>query len=312
VGRAEDVVTVLEGIKARVSADTDVHYAKGCEINGDATGGFADAVRIAKQSEVAILVVGEDAEMSGEAHCRSSLDLPGVQQKLVQAVHATGVPVVVVLMHGRPMSIAWTAEHVPAILATWHLGVECGLATADVLFGDFNPGGKLPATFPRDVGQVPIYYSHKNTGRPPTAERYTSKYIDLPSTPLFPFGYGLSYTRFEFNNLCVSPARIGPDGCVEVSVNVSNVGDREGDEVAQLYVRDLVGSMTRPVKQLRGFQRVTLQAGESRTLTFSLTYEDLGFYNREMRYVVEPGLFKVWVGPSSVEGLEGQFEVMEE
>lgn len=310
VGRPEDVVPVLDGIRASVSPGTKVLHARGCDVTGDSTEGFAAAVEVARQSDVVVMIVGETEYMSGEAHCRSSLDLPPIQLKLVQAVHATGVPVVVVLMNGRPMSISWMAEHVPAILNTWHLGVECGNATADVLFGDVNPGGKLPATFPRTVGQVPIYYNHKNTGRPPTNDRFTSKYIDLPSTPLYPFGHGLSYTQFAYDNLRVSPEKTGPEGRVAVSVEVTNVGEREGDEVVQLYIRDLVASMTRPVKELKGFERITLQPGQKRTVSFELTSEQLGFYDRHVRYVVEPGRFKVWVGPNSAEGLEGRFEIV--
>jgi beta-glucosidase len=310
VGKAEDVITVLEGIKRRVSAETVVHHAKGCDLDGQRTDGIREAVLVARESDLAIVVVGESAEMSGEAHCRTSLDLPGVQRKLVQAVHETGVPTVVVLLHGRPMSIPWMADHVPAILATWHLGVECGRATAEVLFGDVNPGGKLPVTFPRAVGQVPIYYNHKNTGRPPDEEDpHTSKYIDLPWTPLYPFGHGLSYTSFEFSDLAIQPEE-GPLGSrVEVRVKVKNVGDRAGNEVVQLYVRDIVASMTRPVKQLKGFRRVTLQPGNTKTVAFTLESEDLGFYDQQMRYVVEPGLYQVWVGSSSAEGLQGEFRL---
>jgi beta-glucosidase len=312
VGKPEDVVTVLEGIRSRLGADAEVHYAKGCEILGGGTDGFAEALQAARKSDVAILVVGESEAMSGEGRCRSSLDLPDGQRQLVQAVHATGVPTVVVLMNGRPLSIGWTAENVPAILETWHLGVECGHAIADVLFGDFNPGGKLPVTVPRTVGQVPIYYAHKNTGRPPTSKRYTSKYIDVPWTPLFPFGYGLSYTQFEYGILRVTPAKIGPYGQVAVRVEVKNTGDRAGDEVVQLYIRDLVGSLTRPVKQLRGFRRVTLQPGETTTVSFTLSREHLGFYDRHLEYVVEPGVFQVWAGPNSTEGPSAEFEVVKE
>ncbi len=305
-----EVVTVLEGIRERVSPATKVRYAPGCTIKGRSTDGLAKAVELVRQSEVAVLVVGESEDMSGEAHSRSSLDLPGVQRELIQAVQATGTPVVVVLMNGRPLSIGWTAEHVPAILEAWQLGTECGHAVADVLFGDFNPRGRLPVTFPRSVGQVPIYYAHKNTGRPPSRKRFTSKYIDLPSTPLFPFGFGLSYTEFEYHNLRLSAESITPDGQIEVSVEVENVGRRAGEEVVQLYIRDLVGSMTRPVRQLKGFRGVGLEPGEKKSVSFTLSARDLGFYNRRMEYVVEPGAFKVWVGPNSVEGLEARFEVV--
>jgi beta-glucosidase len=309
IGKPEDVVTVLEGIKAGAPAGMKVSHARGCDLTGESRAGFAEAVRLAKQSDVALLVVGEGEDLSGEAHSRSTLDLPGVQRELVQAVYATGTPIVLVLMGGRPLTIAWEAEHVPAILETWHLGVEHGNAVAGLLFGDFNPSGKLPVTFPRSVGQIPIYYSHKNTGRPPSPDRYTSKYVDLPSTPLYPFGFGLSYTRFDFSNLQLKPARIGPRGRLTITVDVKNVGGRAGDEIVQLYVHDRVAGVTRPVKELKGFQRVTLRPGEAKTVSLTLTGEQLGYYNQQMQFVTEPGWFDVWVGPSSAEGLHGEFEV---
>jgi beta-glucosidase len=310
VGQATDVVTVLAGIKLRAPDGMMIRHVQGCDVDSDRTDGLPAAVEAARQSDLAILVVGESADMSGEAHCRTTLDLPGVQQQLVQAVHETGVPTVVVLLHGRPLSIGWTAEQVPAILATWHLGVECGPATADVLFGDFNPGGKLPVTFPRAVGQVPIYYNHRSTGRPPQADdRFTSKYIDLPWTPLYPFGFGLSYTKFEFTNLKIEPRELATDGAVRISVDIRNAGGRAGTEVVQLYVRDLVAGMTRPVKELKGFEKVALDSGEAQSVSFTLKASDLGFYDRDERYVVEPGKFAVWVGPNSAEGLQGEFEL---
>ncbi|MFQ5501858.1 MAG: glycoside hydrolase family 3 N-terminal domain-containing protein [Phycisphaerae bacterium] len=310
VGRAEDAVTVLEGIRRRLDNKTIINYARGCEVRGGTTEGFGEAIEQAEKSDIVILVVGESEDMSGEAYCRSTLDLPPLQQKLVEEIHGIGKPTVVLLVNGRPLSIGWIAENVPAIVETWQLGVETGHAVADVLFGDFNPGGKLPITFPRTVGQIPIYHSHKNTGRPPGPDRYNSKYIDIPSTPLYPFGHGLSYTEFRFGNLKVEPKRIGPAGRVRVSVEVENIGAREGDEVAQLYVRDLIGSVTRPVKELKGFRRIRLNPGEKKTVEFTLTHLDLGFYDRNMEFVVEPGVFKVWVGPNSVEGPESEFEVV--
>ena len=229
------------------------------------TSGFDEAVRIARDSDVVIVAVGESAEMSGEAASRSSLDLPGRQLDLVKALHATGKPIVVVLMNGRPLTINWVAENVPAILETWFAGTQAGNAIADVLFGDVNPGGKLPVTFPRSVGQVPLYYNHKNTGRPPDAKnKYTSKYLDVAWTPLFPFGYGLSYTKFKFTAPLLSAQRIRPDGSLTVTVEVENTGNRAGDEVVQLYIRDVAASVTRPVKELKGFQRITLQPGETK------------------------------------------------
>jgi len=310
MGKPEDVVTVLEGIKNKVSEKTKVLYAKGCDIQGDSTKGFKDATDKAKAADVAIVVVGESREMSGEGGCRSSLDLPGVQEKLVRVVCETGVPVVMVLLNGRPISISWSAEHVSAILEAWHPGIQGGNAIADILFGDFNPFGRLPVTFPRTVGQVPIYYNHKNTGRPSTSSRFTSKYIDLPSTPLFPFGHGLSYTQFEYSNLIIYPKKIMPDGKVEISLDVKNIGAREGDEIVQLYLRDLVGSATRPVKELKGFQRITLKSGEKMTVKFVVGPEQLAFVNLGMKRVVEPGTFKVMVGGSSEDiKLTGSFEV---
>jgi beta-glucosidase len=214
-------------------------------------------------------------------------------------------------MNGRPLTINWIAENSPAILETWFAGTQAGNAIADVLFGDVNPGGKLPVTFPRAVGQVPIYYNHKNTGRPPAANnRYTSKYYDLPWTPLYPFGYGLSYTQFRLSNLQLSAQRINPDGQVAVSVEVENTGKRSGDEVVQLYLRDVAASVTRPVKELKGFQRVTLRPGEKRRVEFTLTPEHLGFWNLENRFTVEPGDFKVMAGNSSEGGLEAVFTVL--
>ncbi len=309
-GKEENTVTPLAGIKAKVSAQTKVGYAKGCDVTGDSTAGFQEAVDLAKASDVAIVFVGEIAEMVGEAASRATLDLPGQQMELVQAVHAAGKPVVVVLVNGRPLSVGWIVNNAPAILESWMGGSQSGNAIADILFGDVNPGGKLPVTVPRTVGQVPIYYNHMNTGRPPEAQnRYTSKYYDLPWTPLFPFGYGLSYTTFKIANLQLSAPAIPANGKLTVTVEVENTGRRAGDEVVQLYIRDVVASMTRPVKELKGFQRVSLQPGEKRRVEFVLGPEHLGFWNRQMRYVVEPGEFQVMVGGNSVDVIQAKFEV---
>lgn len=345
-GRVEDAVTLLAGIRAKVSPQTKVLYAKGVAIEGrGVTGNYdapppaatnaggtnvaqasdasrnsttpllensmGEAVRLARAADVVVIAVGESAEMSGEAASRSSLDLPGRQLELIQAVHATGKPYVVVLMNGRPLTINWLAENSPAILETWFAGTQAGHAIADVLFGDVNPGGKLPVTFPRNAGQSPIYYNHKRTGRPPTDQKYTSKYLDVPWTPLYPFGYGLSYTEFRLSNLQLSAQSIRPDGQLAVTVEVENIGKRAGDEVVQLYIRDVVASVTRPVRELKGFERVTLKAGERRRVSFKLTPAELGFYNRDLRFVVEPGAFKVFAGTSSADGLEANFTVVE-
>jgi len=307
-GEPQDAVTPLEGIKQRAGS-VSVVYAKGCGITDTSTAGFADAVAAAKQTDVAVLVLGEAGDMSGEAASRAELDLPGVQERLLEAVQATGTPVVLVVNSGRPLTIAWAAEHVPAIVESWFLGVETGPALAAVLFGDVSPSGKLPVTFPRAVGQIPLYYDHKNTGRPTGPDKYTSKYIDLPVTPLFPFGHGLSYTTFSYSDLRLSAPRITPTGTLRASVSVTNTGSREAAEVVQLYVHDEVASVTRPVRALAGFRRVSLKPGEARTVEFSLTAKELGLYNKDMKFVVEPGKFRVFVGGSSVGGLEGEFEV---
>jgi beta-glucosidase len=307
-GKTDEAVTVRKGLENKIPSKR-IHYANGCDIDGSSRKEFAKAVEIAKRSDVAVVVVGESADMSGEAACRSSLGLPGVQRELVQAVHETDTPVVVVLMNGRPLSIPWIAEHVPAILETWQLGTQSGHAIADVIFGDVNPSGKLPITFPRTVGQVPIYYNYKNTGRPPGAAKYTSKYLDLQSTPLFPFGYGLSYTRFDYSDLKIETEREDEITTVSIHAMVRNRGEVYGEEVVQLYIQDVAASITRPVKELKGFHRVGLAPGERKNVKFEVTHEHLGFYDERMNYVVEPGLFKVWVGPNSIDGLEGHFEI---
>jgi beta-glucosidase len=344
-GKPADAVTLLNAIKQRIPA-AKVVYAKGVAIDvPGATGNFdarpattsnaggtnvtsaadieaarnattpvgpnsiQEAVNAARSSDVTVLAVGETAEMSGEAASRTSLDLPGRQLELIQAIHATGKPYVVVLMNGRPLTINWLADNSPAILESWFAGTQAGNAIADVLFGDVNPGGKLPVTFPRTLGQVPIYYNHKSTGRPPTDQKYTSKYLDVPVTPLYPFGYGLSYTQFTIGQPELSATSIVANGQLTVSVEVENTGKVTGDEVVQLYVRDEASSVTRPVKELKSFQRVTLKAGEKRRLQFTLTPEHLGFYNREMRWIVEPGDFRVMVGPNSEDLREARFQV---
>ena len=307
-GDPQDAVTLLAGLKER--SGIDVRYAKGAGILDTSTAGFAEAVALARQADVAVLTLGEAADMSGEAASRSMLNLPGVQEQLLEAVHATGTPIVLVVTSGRPLAIRWAAEHVPAILQGWALGVETGHALADVLFGDVSPSGKLPVTIPRSVGQVPIYYNHKNTGRPPAEQKYTSKYIDLPSSPLFPFGHGLSYTTFAYSDLKLSSARVTAGEAVRVGVTVTNSGARPGVEVAQLYVRDETGSVTRPVRSLAGFKRVALAPGTSQQIEFVLTDRELGCYCLDMRFAVEPGRFRVFVGGSSVGGVEGAFEVV--
>ncbi|HKA60460.1 MAG TPA: glycoside hydrolase family 3 N-terminal domain-containing protein [Gemmatimonadales bacterium] len=310
MGQPDDVVTVLQGIKAKVPAATQVSYTPGAGIEDTSTAGFAAAVAAAKQAKVAILVLGERGEMSGEAASRSMIGLPGVQQQLLEAVAATGTPVVLVLMNGRPLTFEWAVANVPAIVETWFLGVEAGNATADVLFGDVNPSGRLPVTFPRSLGQVPLYYNQRNTGRPyDPNSKWNSRYIDVPNTPRYPFGYGLSYTTFAYRDLRVTNPRIRATDTLAVSVTLANTGSREGTEVVQLYVRDEVGSVARPVRELKAFQRVTLKPGESRAVNLRVAAQDLAFYGLDMKRIVEPGSFRIFVGSNSAEGLEGRFEV---
>ncbi len=289
-GQASDVVTVLQGIKSKVPAGTQVVYAQGSGIEDSTTAGFAEAVAAARQAKIAILVLGERGDMSGEAASRSSLGLPGVQQQLLEAVAATGTPVVLVLMNGRPLILEWAWDYVPAIVETWFLGVEAGNATADVLFGDANPSGRLPVTYPNN--------------------KYTSKYIDVPVTPRYPFGFGLSYTTFSYSNLKLSAARARVADTVTATVTVANTGNREGTDVVQLYIRDEVASVSRPVRELKAFKRVTLKPGESRAVDLRVAVRDLWFYGLDMKRVVEPGTFRVFVGPNSAEGLETSFECM--
>ncbi|HYO63382.1 MAG TPA: glycoside hydrolase family 3 N-terminal domain-containing protein [Pyrinomonadaceae bacterium] len=310
-GRKEDAVTLLAALRAKLPR-ARITFERGCDVKCESAEGFDEAVRAARNSDATVVVLGESADMSGEAASRTSLDLPGRQLDLLKAIHAAGKPYVLVLMNGRPLTINWPAENSPAILETWFAGTQGGPAIADALFGDTNPGGKLPVTFPRAAGQSPIYYNQKATGRPPDPNnKYTSKYLDTPWTPLYPFGYGLSYTTFRLSNLQLSAPRIGPNGSLTVGVEVENTGARAGDEVVQLYLRDVASSVTRPVKELKGFERVTLRPGERRRVSFTLSREHLGFYNRDMRFTVEPGQFRLFVGTDSTGGLEASFEVAE-
>lgn len=310
-GDYTDAVTLLDGIKDKVSEQTRVLHAKGTDINSSDRSGFAEAVRIARQADAVVIAAGEAALMSGEAASRSQIDIPGNQQELIKEILQTGKPVVLVLMNGRPLDLSWEDEMVPAILETWFAGTRAGPAIADVLFGDHNPSGKLPVTFPRNVGQVPIHYNMKNTGRPMSENKYTSKYLDVPNSPLYPFGYGLSYTNFEYSDLELSSESITSSDSLEVSVTVSNTGDRSGQEVVQLYIRDMVAEITRPVKELRHYRKISLEPGASEKISFTLTPDDLSYYNMDMMRVVEPGTFRVFVGTSSAETLDSEFQVTE-
>ncbi|SFS55519.1 beta-glucosidase BglX [Paenibacillus sp. BC26] len=305
-GRPEDVTTVLAGIRALAHQhQTEVVYARGSGVLDGTAEELEQAVSVALSSDIAILVVGENADMSGENNSRVSLDIPASQQKLLEAIHATGVPVVLVLANGRPLTLEWADANIPAIVEAWQLGVQAGPAIADILFGAASPSGKLPVTFPRHAGQVPIYYNAKKTGRP-----HMRRYVDADITPLYPFGHGLTYTSFSYEELQIEQAELPLGQTLNVSAKVQNTGTREGVEIVQLYICDEAASVTRPVKELKGFRRITLQAGESTTVSFQLAKKELGFINQEHQFVVEPGKFKLWIGPSSAEGLEGQFEVI--
>lgn len=307
------IVTQWQGILNRAGNQANLMYAKGCGITEPDSSGFKEAVEIAMKADVVIMSVGESANMSGEAKSRSNIQLPGVQEELIKAVYATGKPLVIIINAGRPLVFNWTADHAHAILYTWWLGTEAGNAIADVVFGDYNPSGKLPMSFPRSEGQIPVYYSYFNTGRPPKDENdlnYVSAYIDMPNSPRFPFGYGLSYTSFSISEPVLNTTNITAGEELIIKVTVSNTGNADGTETIQLYFRDKVGSLVRPVKQLAGFQQVFLRKGEFRTLTFTLAEKDLRFYNENLEFVSEPGEFEVFVG-NSPDNLKGKGFVLE-
>ncbi|MEZ4898768.1 MAG: glycoside hydrolase family 3 N-terminal domain-containing protein [Saprospiraceae bacterium] len=297
-GDAKDVTTLLQGLRNVVGQR--VVYAMGCEADQDNRDGFAQAINLAQSADAIVLAIGEKAYMSGEAASRSDITLPGPQLELAQRLKETGKPLIIVLMNGRPLAIPWLAEHADAIVETWFLGTQAGPAIADVLFGDYNPSGRLPVTFPRSVGQVPLFYNMKNTGRPMDPNnKYTSKYLDIPNTPLYPFGFGLSYTTFSYGDPRVSRTTMQAKGSITASVEITNTGKLAGTETVQWYIRDLVGSVTRPVRELKHFERVHLQPGESRQLSFEITLNDLKFYDKDLHYKAEPGDFQVFVGPDA-------------
>lgn len=308
------VVSQWDGLQNKVGKNTKLLYAKGCEVEGDNKDGFAEAVATAQQADVVILSIGESRDMSGEAKSRSNLHLPGVQEDLVKAIQATGKPVVVLVNAGRPLIFNWTADNVPAIVYTWWLGTEAGNAIANVLFGDYNPSGKLPMTFPREIGQIPIYYDHYSTGRPAKDEdskNYVSAYIDLKNSPKFPFGYGLSYTKFNYSDLKLSSVKMKNNETIKVSFQLSNIGKVAGEEVVQLYLKDKFGSVVRPVLELKDFQKIKLNAGESKTIEFTIDKEKLSFYNDKLEFTAEPGDFEVMIGASSADiKLKSDFELL--
>ncbi|RYF87033.1 MAG: glycosyl hydrolase, partial [Chitinophagaceae bacterium] len=310
-------VSVVEGLS---KMNISFKYAKGADvitgaaafgdelkINETDRSGFAEALKLAKQSEMVIMVLGEHGFQSGEGRSRAQLGLPGVQQELLEQVYKVNKNIVLVLMNGRPLAIPWADKNIPAIVEAWQLGTQTGAAVAQVLFGDYNPSGKLPMTFPRSVGQVPIYYNHMSTGRPgPKTEVFWSHFIDETNLPLYPFGYGLSYTSFAYSNLKIDSSDAFN---IKVSASVKNTGKVAGEEVVQLYLRDVVASVVRPVKELKGFKKIMLQPGQTEKVEFVLTEAELGFYNNDGEFVVEPGNFQVMIGTSSAKGLTGAFTI---
>ncbi|HPU44386.1 MAG TPA: glycoside hydrolase family 3 C-terminal domain-containing protein, partial [Dictyoglomaceae bacterium] len=306
---AVKTVSILEGIKNKVSKDTEVLYAKGCEIVGDSKDGFTEAIEIAKKAELIVAVMGEESGLfhrgiSGEGNDRSDLKLAGVQEELLKELHKLDKPIVLVLVNGRPQAIKWESENISAILEAWYPGEEGGDAVADVIFGDYNPSGKLPISFPAELGQVPIYYNRKPSS--------FNDYVSSSSKALYPFGHGLSYTTFEYSNLAISPEKVNALEPIEISFKIKNTGKMAGEEVVQLYIRDEVSSLERPIKELKGFKKIHLNPGEEKKVVFKLYPEQLAFYDEFMRFIVEKGTFKVLIGSSSEDiRLTGEFEVRE-
>ena len=327
-GEKNSAVSLLQGIKNALGTNTEILYEKGCDLtipyekqqqnpflyplkfNDTDTSKIAAAVMAARKADVVLLAIGEDAFQTGEGRSQTHIGFPGVQKQLLEAVLKANPNTVLILMNGRPMEITWAAEHVPAILECWHLGSQAGNAIADVVFGDYNPSGKLPVSFPYSVGQEPLYYNHKNTGRPFNAEHVTySGYTDTPKKALYPFGYGLSYTTFEYKNLSLNKIKVDKNGSIEVSVEISNTGSIKGEEVVQLYIHDLVGSLTRPVRELKSFEKVVLEPGQTKTLHFNIDKETLQFYTANDQWEVEPGDFDLYVGGNSNAELRASFSV---
>lgn len=315
-GRVEEVETLSEVLERNLPADSTLLTSPGCSIDGDNLD-LESVFEIAKRADTIVLALGENENMSGEAHSRAHLTLPGRQNELVSAVSTLGIPVIAILFCGRPLAIPELVNSVSALLLAWHGGTRAAQGICDVLLGRVNPAGKLTATFPRCEGQIPIYYGHKSTGRPIESkgivqfnQNHRSVYLDETNSPLFPFGYGLSYSQFTYSDLQISPKRIDQNGTLQVSATVENTGEYTGKEIVQLYVQDCFGVVTRPIKELKGFQKIELQPGESRIITFTLPASDLTFLNAELDPIIEPGEFTVWIGPNSNDGLQGSFEVI--
>ena len=321
--RLNDYPSLYEGLKEMMAGKVNITYAKGSNLIGDAAYEeratmfgrslnrdnrtdkelLEEVLKVAADADIIVAALGESSEMSGESSSRTDLNIPDVQHTLLEALLKTGKPVVLTLFTGRPLTLTWEQENVPAILNVWFGGSEAAYAIGDVLFGDVNPSGKLTMTFPKNVGQIPLFYNHKNTGRPLQEgkwfEKFRSSYLDVDNEPLYPFGYGLSYTTFQYSDIALSASAMGQDGSITAAVTVTNTGKRDGAEVVQLYIRDLVGSITRPVKELKGFEKIFLKAGESKTVTFKITPELLRFYDYDLKQVAEPGDFDVMIGGDS-------------
>ncbi len=312
-GQWEKCITLLEGIKNKVKGSVDVITVKGCNVNDKNISGIAEAVTASRKADYVVLALGENREMSGEAASRTNLSIPGVQLELAKAVIETGKPVAVVLFNGRPLVIPELDQMASAILETWFGGTQAGNAIADVLFGDVNPSGKITMSFPRNVGQIPIFYNAKNTGRPINPEnpyeKYKSNYLDSPNTPLYPFGYGLSYTTFSYSDVKLNKTDFQKSDLIIASVEIKNTGDRDGEEVVQLYIHDLVGDVTRPLKELKGFRKVLIRKNETVTVTFRITPSELSYYHKNMSYSFDPGDFELFIGPNSAEGKPVKFVI---
>lgn len=299
---SQRIVSQFDGIKNQLDKNSTLLYAKGCNVDDQDKSMFAEAIETAKKADVVIMTLGEGHAMSGEAKSRSSIGFSGVQEELLKEIAKTGKPIVLMINAGRPLIFNWAADNIPAIAYTWWLGTEAGNSIADVLFGTVNPGGKLPMSFPRTEGQIPVYYNHYNTGRPAknnTDRNYVSAYIDLDNDPKFPFGYGLSYTDFKYSDMSLSSADLKGNQTLNISVTVSNTGKFDGEEVVQLYIRDLFGKVVRPVKELKGFQKIFIKKGESKKVDFKLTPEDLKFFDNDLNYDWESGEFDIMVGTNS-------------
>ena len=301
---SQRIVTQFDGIKAQLDKNSELLYAKGCNANDNDKSLFAEAVETAKKADVVIMTLGEGHAMSGEAKSRSNIHFSGVQEDLLKEIAKTGKPIILMINAGRPLVFDWASENIPTIVYTWWLGTEAGNSIADVLFGKINPGGKLPMTFPRTEGQIPIYYNHYNTGRPAknnTDRNYVSAYIDLDNDPAYPFGFGLSYTTFQYSDVNVSATQLKGNQTLTASVTLTNSGNYDGEEVVQLYIRDLVGKVVRPVKELKGFQKIFLKKGESKIVSFNITPEDLKFYDDELNFDWESGEFDIMIGTNSAQ-----------